>query len=306
MKATVILNPAAKGGTSKRIWSSVKQEFFRLRTEIELEIKETEYVGHGIKLAEEATTNSDIIVAFGGDGTTNECINGILRSQSTVPLHIVPAGTGNDIPTTLKLPLKTVDAIHVLNDFKVIYVDTGFLEEKKRYFAGVASIGFDAEVTHVANESSKRLKGTANYLLAIIKTLKKFKAKKVTIKILDSQKKVISEFTEKILLIAIGNGQYYGGGMRVVPKAHVVDGKFHVVLAKEASIFELFKILPWIYSGRHIYHPVVKEFDAFAIKVIPEEDDDLLVQIDGEVVGELPEMFITRPKSLPIVYPRKR
>lgn len=301
MIATVILNPKAKGGKCKKLWEKSIHYFDNLKTNITLEVLETQYSGHGIELAKNATENSDILIAFGGDGTVNECINGILQSKYPKPLHIMPVGTGNDIALTNNLTKNIIESVNLLDHYKIVPTDVGYLKNYSRYFAGVASTGFDAEVTKAVNEGHKIFGGTLNYLSAAIKNLIKLKASKVAITIFDENEKEIDFIEEKAVLLAVGVGQYYGGGMRIVPSADVHDGKFHMVFAKEISKFQVLRVLPKVYKGNHITHPAVRVIEGVNIRI--ESEDNLLLQCDGEIIGNLPETFISKHDALQIIHP---
>ena len=299
MRATVILNPQAKGGQCKKLWEKSKHYFDTLKSNVVLDVLETQYSGHGIELAKKATENADLIIAFGGDGTVNECINGMLQSKHSRPLHIIPVGTGNDIALTNHITKDIKESISLLDHYKVVSTDVGFLKNHSRYFAGVASMGFDAEVTKAVNEGHKIFGGTMNYLSAVISNLRKLKATKVNITILDENENEINFIEERVVLLAVGVGQYYGGGMRIVPQADTHDGKFHIVMAKDVSRFQVLKVLPKVYNGDHIKHPAVRVIEGVSLHI--ESENTLLLQCDGEVMGYVPETFITKANALQLI-----
>lgn len=249
----------------------------------------------------------EIIINVGGDGTLNEVINGIQYSKNPkTPVVSLPIGTGNDIPGGMGLPYHPdtlPDVLKVLDeknrDHKL--VDLGLVS--KRYFAGVAGIGFDAQVTYLANSQMKIFKGYWNYIFAIMRALGTYPGQ--TIKATYDGKTV----EQKNYLTAIGVGSRYGAGLHVCPYASVTDGKFDITFAKKMSRAQFMLFFPKAFSGAHVGLKKWVDIDRTAlIKVENGEDekDPVLVQVDGEVIGTLPATFKTVPKALNLVYPKNQ
>ena len=89
--------------------------------------------------------------------------------------------------------------------------------------------------------------------------------------------------------------------MRIVPSADVHDGKFHMVFAKEISKFQVLRVLPKVYKGNLITHPAVRVIEGVNISI--ESEDNILIQCDGEIIGNLPETFISKNDELQIIHP---
>jgi diacylglycerol kinase (ATP) len=94
--------------------------------------------------------------------------------------------------------------------------------------------------------------------------------------------------TERIsteaMLIAIGNGRSYGGGMYVCPQAQLNDGLFDVMILEPVSKIEFLKVFPKVYSGSHISHPKVKILRSSKVKLTAEA----IAYADGERIGPAP------------------
>jgi diacylglycerol kinase (ATP) len=86
------------------------------------------------------------------------------------------------------------------------------------------------------------------------------------------------------MLIAIGNGRSYGGGMYVCPQAQMNDGLFDVMILEPVSKIEFLKVFPKVYSGSHITHPQVKMFRSQRISIVA----DAIAYADGERIGPAP------------------
>ena len=121
-------------------------------------------------------------------------------------------------------------------------------------------------------------KGPMKYNLAIAMELPKFKPLKYTIE-LDNQ--VIET---EAMLIAVGNGGSYGGGMKVCPDAVMSDGLFDVMVLRPVSKVEFVRVFPTVFSGKHINH---KQVDIYRTKRVSLHAP-AVAYADGERIGGLP------------------
>jgi diacylglycerol kinase (ATP) len=214
------------------------------------------------------------IISVGGDGLAH------LVLQVAVPRHIpfavMPAGTGNDIVRTLGWSLDEIESyLDRVTTVPASAIDLGNVDSE--WFAAILSTGFDS----VVNERANRLswpKGPQRYNVAIAMELPQFKPLEYEITV-DTH-----SFTTKAMLIAIGNGRSYGGGMYVCPQAQMHDGLFDVMILEPVSKIEFLKVFPKVYSGSHITHPKVKIFRTKRITLVA----DAIAYADGERIGPAP------------------
>ena len=220
------------------------------------------------------THSCEGIISVGGDGLAH------LVLQVAVPRHIpfavMPAGTGNDIVRTLGWSLDEIESyLDRVTTVPASAIDLGNVDSE--WFAAILSTGFDS----VVNERANRLswpKGPQRYNVAIAMELPQFKPLEYEITV-DTH-----SFTTKAMLIAIGNGRSYGGGMYVCPQAQMHDGLFDVMILEPVSKIEFLKVFPKVYSGSHITHPKVKIFRTKRITVVA----DAIAYADGERIGPAP------------------
>ena len=220
------------------------------------------------------STPCDGIISVGGDGLAH------LILQVAVPRHIpfavMPAGTGNDIVRTLGWSLDEIDGyLDCVTSTKAQPIDLGNVDGE--WFAAILSTGFDS----VVNERANRLswpKGPQRYNVAIALELPKFKPLTYEIT-LDTH-----SITTEAMLIAIGNGRSYGGGMYVCPQAQMHDGLFDVMVLEPVSKVEFLKVFPKVYSGSHISHPQVKILRSRRVTLVA----DAIAYADGERIGPAP------------------
>jgi diacylglycerol kinase (ATP) len=86
------------------------------------------------------------------------------------------------------------------------------------------------------------------------------------------------------MLVAIGNGKSYGGGMNVCPQAQMDDGLFDIVLLEPVSKVEFIRVFPRVYSGSHLTHPAVKSLRARKVTI----NAKAVAYADGERIGPAP------------------
>jgi diacylglycerol kinase (ATP) len=216
----------------------------------------------------------DGIIAVGGDGLAHLILQSAVPAN--IPIAFIPGGTGNDFVRTLGWSLDEIAAyLQRVFETNPVNIDLGLVDGE--WFAAVLSSGFDAIVNERAN-ILKWPKGPMRYNAAIALELPKFKAIHYEIE-LDDQ--VIST---QAMLIAIGNGSSYGGGMRVCPDANIQDGLFDVMILRPVSIPEFIRVFPTVYSGKHIHHPEVTVYRSRRVRI----EADTVAYADGERIGQLP------------------
>ena len=224
------------------------------------------------------------VVAVGGDGLVHLVLQHI--ASTSIPLAVLPAGTGNDFCRTLGWPLDDVELI--LNNViekSASRVDLGNVDGE--WFGAVLSTGFDSLVNERAN-AMKWPHGPSKYNVAIILELFAFKPRDYEIEI-DGER-----FSTKAMLIAIGNGQSYGGGMRVCPNADLHDDLLDVMVLSPISKLEFLKVFPRVYAGKHITHHAVRIFRGKRVQI----NSMAVAYADGERVGALPVEAESVPSAL--------
>lgn len=216
-------------------------------------------------------------VAIGGDGTISEIINGLTLVKNDSPtVGIIPAGSGNDLARAFKVDIETSLEDIVRNNTR--FVDVGVINNN--YFINSCSFGIDGPITKEAYRLKKKYPGKLSYLAAVLKNLSTFKPTKVTIK-MDNQ--IIET---EVLTVAVSNGPYFGGGMKVAPLSKINDGLLDLTIIKPMSGIKLLKSLPKLYTGKIHDVDAVSHYQVKSLEILPETD--LMINIDGDVVGLTP------------------
>jgi len=271
----LLVNPAAGHGRAARLAFAAEQAARGAWGE--LERADSTAPRAGVDLVRRAVeAGARRVVVLGGDGTAHEAANGILRADvaDRPPLAVVPAGTGNDFA---KLCGTAADgpqtAIARLARGSVRRLDVG--EAWGEFFLNSAGVGFDADVA----ERLTRLRhgrGLPVYLLTVFRALADRRPFDAVVEAGPHS------FTDRLLLIEIGNGPVVGGGFRITPLAEPDDGLFDVCAVQDMPTLGLLARLPLVMFGRHLGLRQCRHFRCDRITV-RSWNGELMAQFDGEV-----------------------
>ena len=236
------------------------------------------------RLTEELAAPGCALVVVGGDGMVHLGVN--LVAGTGIPLGIVAAGTGNDNARELGLPVgDAAAAAHAVRDAllagrtrRVDVVQWTTADGAGGWFAGVLGAGFDAIVNERAN-GWRRLRGRIRYDLAIVRELPVFTPREYALE-LDGELQ-----HTRAVLVAVGNGPAYGGGLRICHGAVMDDGLLDVVVAGPVSRLGLARLYPKVWSGTHLEHPAVVHHRVRTVRLA---SPGIVGYADGERLGPLP------------------
>jgi diacylglycerol kinase (ATP) len=251
----------------------------------------------------EAGAGRRLIVAFGGDGTISETADGILDADAgaTCELGVIPRGTGGDFRRTLDLPEDLAEAAARVRNGRVQVIDAGRVRyvahdgaPTTRHFVNVASFGFSSAVASRANASSKRLGGKAAFLGATVRALLAYDNTDVWLQFDDGPRE-----RRRVLLTAVGNGRFFGGGMKICPNAQLDSGALDVVVVGDFTRLEVLTKVGRLYDGTHLELEAVSHARASRLVATPVEADAAIpIELDGETPGRLPATFEIVPAAL--------
>ncbi|KAF0832785.1 YegS/Rv2252/BmrU family lipid kinase [Ornithinibacter aureus] len=235
----------------------------------------------------------DRLVVGGGDGMVHLGAN--LCAGTPVALGVIAAGTGNDIARELGLPVRdaaaSVQRILSGSTRRVDVARYTTAAGEQRCFLGVLAAGFDAVVNERANELTWP-KGPMRYNLAILRELPVFRAIPYTL-VLDGER-----IDTEAMLVAVGNGPAYGGGMRVTPDASFDDGLLDVLILRKISTLEFLRVFPRVFKGTHVSHPAVQIRRARTVTL---EAKGIVSYADGERFAPLPMSMEVVPGALTVL-----
>lgn len=293
-RAVVILNPKAGAGRALRTWSRVRSSLRSLFDDVDEWASERP--GHATELARRAVERgAAAIIAVGGDGTIHEVVNGM--AESVTPLGILPFGTGNDFARALGISPAPAGALAVIAGRHARRVDLGRVHGQ--FYVQVAGTGFDAVVAERVNRGGRAGSGAVTYVRHLLATL-------ITYRNTDSRLCTDGDAADpgiqgKVLLLAVANTAYYGGGMKICPGARPDDGLLDWCRIGDMNKLEVLRALPRVFGGTHVRLPKVDT--GRAASVLVEGPPDLPVHADGELVGTLPARFECVPGALSVFTP---
>jgi diacylglycerol kinase (ATP) len=291
----IIYNPIAKKGKAKE---DLEYAFKCLeKFNISFKSVQTEYDRHAIELARQLAKDGFQVIAAGGDGTANQVLHGVITSNTGVPCGFIPMGSGNDIPAAVGIRVNIKRACEIIAEGNSSKCDIGFAktdEGVERYFLGIGSHGFDAEVAKRSNE-----KGGKNYNIIIFQALFSWKSREIIVKMDNNIYDGLAN------LAAVGNSGAYGGGMYICQKASISDGLFDISIVNIGK-FKLLLQFKKMYSVSLLPHPNVKEYQSKKVRIQMKnpEDEPYMCQVDGEVLGPLPVSYETIKDGYEFIRPK--
>lgn len=273
MKHLFILNPVAGKGKTRRLIPDIRDYFRGGGEEYAIEI--TKYPGHATEIAAEYSSKEDYrIYSVGGDGTLNEVLNGMAGSESS--LADIPGGSGNDFLKSVTGGKSLKDIVKNTIEGAEMVMDLAKVNDK--YFINIASLGFDAQVVYKTLKYKKLpfISGRIAYMMGILASVVQCANYDMEIVIDGEAQKT------RALLVAAGNGRYYGGGMLALPKAGLNDGLLEICLVEEKKRFDVLHLFPRYMRGAHESIQGVHFYRGRRLEIhLP---DPVPMNLDGEVL----------------------
>jgi YegS/Rv2252/BmrU family lipid kinase len=308
-RTVVVVNPHSQGGKLGKRWPELADTLARV---FPFDDVQTTGPGDATRIAREALkSGAERVVAIGGDGTINEVVNGFFENGEPIApdasFALIPFGTGGDFRRTAEIPLELADAAAVIAANKRKQIDVGKLELTQRdgtralrMFANIASFGVSGVVDRLVNESGKKL-GRLSFALATARATWSYKNQRVELVFDDN---VRDRIEATINTVAIANGKFFGGAMKVAPDAELDDGKFDIVAMGDFGFGDLLKSGRRLYKGTHLGMAKVSTRRARIVEASPIDPNAIVeLDVDGEPLGVLPARFELVPAALWMVVP---
>lgn len=276
-----IVNPAAGGGRSAKLAGPALAV---LREKgLKIDVVASTGPGHAVELAREAYEQGyRRFIAVGGDGTTHEILNGVYKranGKERIELGFLPLGTGNSFLRDFAKDGSRA-SLRALVEGRKRPVDLLRLTHTKGevYSFNLLSLGFTADVGALTNRYFKPF-GYFGYLLGVFVRVVQLRRRAFRLRCDDDQ-----EWNEsRCLFLSFSNSKFTGGTMLIAPQADPTDGLIEFVRWGPIGRVGLLRMLPRLYDGTHIGHPLasrraVRHIE-FGIKVPVD------VLIDGEIAA---------------------
>lgn len=276
----IILNPVAGRGYGARSEKTIRRYLEAEGAKFDLIL--TERPRHAVEIAREAAcAGYTLVVAAGGDGTTNEVVNGLLaasREGAISTLGLLPVGSGSDFANNVGVPADLRSACQKLVRGQTRLVDICRVTvdgEHQHYFDNTVNVGFGGIVTLEALKV-KWVRGLALYLPVVLKTIFLTRAPRVMLEY-DGQKVDLPA-----AMICVGNGAREGGGFYCTPTAQPDDGVFDVCVVREIGKIQMLSLVPHFMKGSHVNHEPVTMIRTS--RLVVSSPDNLIAHMDGEML----------------------
>ncbi|MBZ5739864.1 diacylglycerol kinase [Nocardioides mangrovi] len=231
----------------------------------------------------------ETLVIAGGDGMVHLGVQAVADTDTR--LGIIPAGTGNDVARYFDLPRKDpVAAAERLLSGRTRTIDLA--RSGTKYYVTVLAAGFDA----IVNERANRMtwpRGQMRYNIATLAELRVFEPIPYTLD-LDGESRRL-----EAMLVAVGNGPSFGGGLRITEGAVLDDGMLDVVIIKPMSKPGLIRTYPKLFKGTHTTHP---QYEHHRVRSVTVAAPRIVSYADGERFGALPLTVECVPGALTVLH----
>ncbi len=295
--AVLIFNPFS-GGLNGRRRGRLDRALRILRENgHEVRVVPTEGPGTAGGIARrEIEAGADLILVAGGDGTVNEALNGM--TPSTVPLGLLPAGTGNVLAHELKVSLRIEDAARALGSWAPRRISTGLLRTTSsvvpRHFLLMAGIGFDARVVNAVDPDLKRRHGKLSYWVAGFEQAGRR---------LEEFEVGAGENSYSCSFALASRVRNYGGTMEIARHASLASDDFAVVLMRGTNSIRYLKYLTGAFTGRLARTEGITLLRARILEFRVSTGQRVYIQVDGEAAGRLPASVEIVPDALTLLVP---
>lgn len=280
-KILLIVNPVAGKGKTMELLPRLSQFFKDHEQEIEIKIIISRFKGD---ISNEAKLfyhkGYREFLALGGDGTLSELVNAFdIETMDPITLGIIPYGTGNDFVKTIYPEYVLEHLLDSIVENKKMRIDVG--KVNGFYFINSCTFGIDGPIIERTDRLKRFVPGSPAYLLSTLHVGLTFKPSYTEITVDGKQ------YNGHTLIIAIGNGAYIGGGMKICPEANLQDGKFDICLISNISKLKFMKEIGRVYKGTLDQVEEVTYVKGESID-IQTKGRPYYINVDGNLLGQTP------------------
>jgi YegS/Rv2252/BmrU family lipid kinase len=276
----LIVNPRSGRRRGLAVLEQVKPVF--AAADVELDVRVTEQSGHARQIAQELDlARYDGLCLIGGDGTVHEAVSGLIErgEPASIPLGIIPSGTGNDVAKHLGVN-RPLDAARRIVAGRTSPFDVARVEAGGQIDYCVTLVGWAGLADINCKAERLRMLGPPRYAVAALWQIL-FPKRRSAKLILDGQ-----SFEDDFMLIVACNTIFSGSGMRLAPRAKVDDGKIDVVILRNASRWQMFRLFAKVFDGSHVDMPCVEYYQVRSLSILSDDCEPL--DLDGEIKGTTP------------------
>lgn len=296
--AILITNPTSGGGGVRR--QQTVDRFCSLLNArgVVVDVRQTEGPQDATRLAAEAAKAGyrEIIVS-GGDGTINEAVQALAGTD--VRMSIWPTGTANVLGRELGITANLERTAELIADGPTRRMHIGLARSEAtgdgRYFFLMAGVGLDASIVKQVKPELKKRVGKAAFWYSGLEHLAFWKPIPFTLEINGDE--------YPATFAAVGNAPHYGGNLAVTPNARLGSPEFEICVINSRNRLKFLQLLPYAVIGTEANG--IKDITHLRTTNARASGDGVLVQADGELIGELPMTFEVAPVAINIVTKKK-
>ncbi|KAI5081549.1 hypothetical protein GOP47_0001292, partial [Adiantum capillus-veneris] len=314
-----IVNPSGANGNTGREWKKLFPKLTaRLNKDCQVQEALTSGPLHAVEIAKEAVRNgAHAVVAVGGDGTLHEVVNGFFEDGKPIEgnggahstktaLGLIPLGTGSDFARTFGWTNNPMEAVDRIVKGQRQRIDVGFAKADQdnagRYFVNVADVHLSAKAGYHAARY-KRF-GNLCYVIGALQAFTSHKNQDLKIRVDDGEWKQASQVTA----LAIGNAKYFGGGMKITPRADPSSRDLEMVTLQNFKWFDFLLKMHKLYNGTHlsVKNVFCERVHKVELREVAEGGSEpirkeVFIQADGEHVGFLPVTIKLIPGAIDLL-----
>ncbi|RUS46731.1 diacylglycerol kinase family protein [Cohnella sp. AR92] len=296
-----VVNPSSGNGRGRIVWEKVERRLKKDGVSYLAVSEATEQ--RSIELAAKELEQGLVkaVAVIGGDGTLHSVLP--LLAGTSIPLGLIPAGSGNDTARAFGIPKRTMAALDIILSPSIVQADllrAKLATGEELLTLTALAIGLDAAVAEDVNVSGYKKWcnrfgiGSLAYVIGLLRALSRFKPGEAEI-VIDGKRHSF----RRVWLSAVTNASNYGGGLTICPGALPTDNKLHVCVVHGCTKGQLLRLFPTILNGSHVRTRFVTILSGTDIQV--SADRSLLAFGDGEPVGHTPLRTTVLPGQLPFM-----
>lgn len=302
-RIAVLVNPGSGYGLSKRVWYELKPELELLFDTLEVKIS-TEVHDLVPMTRQLLSQDPDVFLVIGGDGTLSQALNGIIELDHLVnprtEIAFFNAGTCGDFIKMFSQQSMNdfLDRLTRRQSVKINIGTVRFQAKKVHYFINAATCGMSGSIVISLERHSwlKKCFGSLSYLLYTLFNIFTYSNADVRITVEDNP-----SYECKLLMMAVCNGQFFGGHMHVAPKAKIDDDLLDVLFFRNFTKLKALFQLHTIYTARHVLNKNIQYIQAKKVAVESINNKVIQVEADGESIGQLPATFELLADKLSVI-----
>ena len=258
---------------------------------VDAEPRPTPGPGTAAELARKASLDGvDLVIASGGDGTINEVVQGL--AETATPMAIWPGGTANVLARELGVPTDTEGVVATIAADRRIRIALG--KAGSRYFALMAGIGLDASIVRGVSPQLKATYGEGAFWVSGLKHIVGWRPEPFEIE--------VSGVRHEGAAVVVGNAACYGGSLSITPQASLSEPALDVCIfpTRRLAIAYAPDLLACALGDPTRFGDVTY-LKTTALSATGSPDNQPWVQVDGELLGQLPMRFESVPDALTVV-----